>query len=412
MKWRILAGLVLAGIAAAFALHARDPVFWGRYLALLGSPAFELSPEHYAPRERIAGREEPRPPAVTPEEESLERAALEAAADYAGAHGSRALIVSRGGHIVFERYWQGTGFDTVVDARELAATLTALAVGIAIGEGRIRSLDEPVASFLTEWRDDARGAITVRQLLNMSSGLAPSSETLLPWSDGVRERLGSDIAAVHLRRPLAGTPGETWAYKRSDPQLLALILERATGMRFAEYLSDRLWRRLGAADAEVWIDRPAGYAHATCCLLARQGDWIRLGQALADDGVYLAGELLPPGWVRRMREPAPGFAGFGMQVWLGASVSETDAGKNPMLGRAAEPFAADDAFFLAATGGHRLWVVPSLRIAILRTGGGAPARSDWDETRIPNLVIRAARDHVPEPAPGSGIDPAQFVPGH
>ena len=90
----------------------------------------------------------------------------------------------------------------------------------------------------------------------------------------------------------------------ADAQLLALVLERATHQRYALYLSQVLWRRIGAADAWLRLDHPGGAAHADCCLLARQGDWIRIGQLLLRDGNYRGDEVIRPGWVTLMRTPS------------------------------------------------------------------------------------------------------------
>ena len=126
----------------------------------------------YEPREQVAGGNQPPAPRMTPASEQLDPQALEAAADYAGQHGSLALIVSRHGYIVFERYWAGTSFDTPVDGQSLTPLLAALATGVAVSHRLIGWPDEPVGAFISEWAGDARGAITVRNLLQMTSGLA------------------------------------------------------------------------------------------------------------------------------------------------------------------------------------------------------------------------------------------------
>ena len=151
-----------------------------------------------------------------------------------------------------------------------------------------------------EWGADARGAITVRNLMQMSSGLAPQASLEVP-----------DLTAAVLSRPLAGSPGVTRVEQPADPQLLALALERATQQRYAEYLSTVLWRRLGAADAWLWLDHPGGTAHADCCMFAHQGDWIRVGQLLLRDGNYRGTEVIRRGWVSLMRAPAKSDPDFG-----------------------------------------------------------------------------------------------------
>jgi CubicO group peptidase (beta-lactamase class C family) len=344
--------------------------------------------EQHPPRELLAGGNEPPAPRVAPELELLDRRALEAAAGYAGEHGSRALIVSRHDHIVFERYWQGTGFDTLADAQSFTPLLAALAAGVAISHRRIGWPDEPIGAFITEWSQDPRGAITVRDLLQSSSGLARAA---------TRDS-GTDLIAAALSEPLAGTPGITRLEQPADAQLLALVLERASGARYAAYLSQALWRRIGAGDAWLRLDRPGGAAHADCCLLARQGDWIRIGQLLLRDGNYRGDEVIRPGWVTLMRTPSRGDPRYGAYLRLGSPAAP---------GR--EPYAARDLFAVQGEGGNRLWLVPSLQIAILRA---APAGRDaeWDDSRIPNLIIRGARDYLPPAEPG--VDVSALVPAH
>ena len=344
--------------------------------------------QQHPPRELLAGGNEPPAPRVAPELESLDRRALEAAAGYAGEHGSQALIVSRHDHIVFERYWQGTGFDTLADAQSFTPLLAALAAGVAISHRRIGWPDQPIGALLIEWRQDPRGAITVRDLLQSSSGLARSA---------TRDS-GTDLVAASLSEPLAGTPGITRLEQPADAQLLALVLERASGERYAAYLSQALWRRIGAGDAWLRLDRPGGAAHADCCLLARQGDWIRIGQLLLGDGNYRGDEVIRPGWVTLMRTPSRGDPRYGAYLRLGSPAAP---------GR--EPYAARDLFAVQGEGGNRLWLVPSLQIAILRT---APAGrdADWDDARIPNLIIRAARDYLPPAQPGTDV--SALVPAH
>ena len=390
-KWIVLALAVVAVLACA-----RDPVFWHRYFLAISGSSVSL----YQPRELVAGGNEPAAPRVAPQLESLDPASLQSAADYAADTDSTALIVSRHDHIVFEKYWHGTGFDTVEDGQSLSRVVVALAAGVAVAQRQIHWPDEPIGHFIAQWKDDPRGAITVNQLLKMSSGLSAPEPSLAPWKASVRGALGSDIDAVHLAAPLAGKPGATWADQSADPQLAALVIERATGMRYAQFVSQALWRPLGAGDAWMWLDREGGTAHADCCMLARQGDWIRLAELLIKDGNYRGEEIIHPGWVARMLVPAHGNENYGSYIHLG---------KNTVAGT--EPYAVDDVFVIAGRGGNRLWVVPSMQIAILRMAPEARDALDFDDTRIPNLVMRGAHDYQP-PRARPGADISKLVPGH
>ena len=378
-KYAVLALAVLAVLAVA-----REPVFWKRYfLAVTGNsgPSSSL----YQPRERVAGSNQPPAPRVAPELEQLDAKALEAAAAYAAERDSSALIVSRHEHIVFEKYWHGTGFDTVADGQSFARVVAALAAGAALSQRKIHWPDEPIGYFIPAWHDEPRGEITVTQLLKMSSGLKAPEPSLNPWGASVRGALGPDVLATALAEPLANKPGSVWLEQAADPQLLALVIERATGMRYAEFVSEAVWRPIGAGDAWLWLDRPGGTAHADCCMLARQGDWIRIAELLVKDGNYRGEEVLRPGWIARMRSKA----------------SPTTA----------EPYAANDLFVVAGNGGNRIWVVPSMHLAIVRMGRLSRHASDWDDSRIPNLIIHSARDYLP-PQARPGADISKIVPGH
>jgi CubicO group peptidase (beta-lactamase class C family) len=379
---RRLVLVVLAALAVTVILRA--PTLWQRYqLARVRAEA-----ESYQPRELVQGGSRPPAPRMAPGTEQFDPKGLEDAAAYAGQHGSRALIVSRHGYIVFERYWQGTGFDTLTDAQSFTPLLAALATGIAMSHRMIGWPDEPVGVLISEWAQNPRGAITLRNLMQMSSGLRASASAP-----------AGELLASTLATPLESPPGTQRVDKSVDPQLLALALERATHQRYASYLSQVLWRRLGAGDAWLWLDRPGGTAHADCCMLGPQGDWIRLGELLLRDGNYQGAELIRPGWITLLRAPAKADPRYGAFVRL----AERSPGQ--------EPYATRDVFLVGGAGGNRLWLVPSLQIAILCTGARGGRDAAWDDSRVPNLIVRAARDYVPPPA-RPGADISSMVPGH
>jgi CubicO group peptidase (beta-lactamase class C family) len=341
----------------------------------------------YEPRELIAGGHQPPAPHMQPQSEQLDPEGLEAAAAYAGSHGSLALIVSRHGYIVFERYWHGTTFETLTDGGSFTALLAALATGVAMSHRMIGWPDEPIGAFIGEWAQDPRGAITVRNLMQMSSGLRP------------RAGAGSgDLLAWTLAAPLAYPPGTSHLEQPIDLQVLSLVIERATRQRYASYLSQILWRRLGAGDAWLWLDHAQGSAHAYCCMVARQGDWIRLAELLLREGNYQGAEIVRPGWVTLLRAPTKADPNYGASLHLAGRPASQ------------QPYAMPDLFVVGEERGNRLWLVPSLQIAILATAPKSARDADWDDSRVPNLVIGAARDNVrPGPPPA---DVSSMVPGH
>jgi CubicO group peptidase (beta-lactamase class C family) len=182
-----------------------------------------------------------------------------------------------------------------------------------------------------------------------------------------------------------------------DAPRLRAAIESGTGQSYPDYLSLRLWRRLNAAPAWIALPAAGAKAPADCCFHARVQDWLRVAMLLLDDGNFEGKALVPPGWVERMRRPtsADGRAGFGVELAAGA--------------HGAEPFAAEDLLFLRGPGRWRLWVVPSLRLALL-FGSNSAASPGWDETRLPNLVLRALSERPAQRSVGSQLQ--QLVPGH
>jgi len=399
----------VAVVAVAALGIAHQPLFWVRYLASRADSG-QMPMSLYEPRELVPGGNEPPAPRETPASESLDGRALEAAADYAATHDSQALIVMRHGYLVFERYWHGTDFNTLVDSQGLGRLVVALVTGRALADRKLGWPDEPVENLFPEWRNDRRGAITVHNLLQLSSGLVPPAPSCSPWSEAAREAYGQDVLASYLRRALDGAPGQRWRDQSADADLLAELIQRSTQTRYSLYVSQALWRRIGAADAWIWLDRPGGMPHADRGFIARQGDWMRVAEVVLTGGRYQGKQVLLPRWVPFLLQPAASRADYGAYVRVGTAAASADS-----------PYAVKDVI-LASGGGNRLWMIPSLQIAILRTGrtpgdggrsggGSSHAMTDWDDSRIPNLIVSGVRDRSPA-ATQSGIDVSTLVPQH
>lgn len=392
--------LVVVGIAVV--TFAGNPLYWKRrVLSSLHSPS-GLPAMYYEPSERIEGTDEGgEPPRVAPELEKLGAESLQAAVDYAGSRNTLALIVGRHGHIAFERYWDGASFNTLIDAGSFNATLTALMVGVAMYDRKIALVTEPVSNYIESFRTADRADITLEDLLHGASGLGASE--IDPWAASRRAQLAHDIRSECLELAYGEPRVGTWAPRPCDVQLLAHIIERASGQQYSAYVSSQLWKPIGARDAYLMLDREGGMAHASCCLRARLGDWMRIGELLATDGKSGGQQMLPPGWVRSMLTPARNNNRFGYQLWLGRPFK---AGEG-----ASEPYAAQDTFVLKGHGKTRLWIVPSMGLTILRVGTNDEDDADWDDSVIPNLIVRGAADYVPKSGK-PGVNLSDLVPNH
>ena len=378
-----LAALLLGFLPAT--LGGYGP-YWKRYsTAFLTNP---LSPAYwwYEPLERVpGGGVRPIPPA---EGDIFDAQVRDAAIEYAGAHSTHALLVLYRGELALEHYWEGAASDTLIAAHSMTKTLPALMLGHAIADGFITSPDEPAAKYLPEWDTEERRGITIRDLANMASGVQESYD-FSPRSLRMQRTMGVDIVPANLQVEVKHPPGTVFAHFNPNSQLLGVIIQRASGRRFSQYLSEKLWRPLGAHDGFLFVDQPGGMVHTDCCMWAAVSDWARLGEMLRRGGTVGGVSVLPEGWVAAVTEPSKANSNYGMQIWLGNRHEENrryDPSLDTFANLHSEPFVARDIFYLDGLGKQRVYIIPSRELVIVRVGKGS---SDYDDARLPNLFTRA-----------------------
>lgn len=340
----------------------------------------------YRPRQPVPGIGPQALPLAKAETTEIPPAALQRASDFAAAQNSVALLVMHRDRLVLEQYWQGHQATDLVNSMSMVKTLLALLIGVAIEEGKITSIQDSVGTYIEEWANDPRGDITLADLLYMQSGLRNDDRIDTLRSDLVQLYGGSDAPKVALGIPLQGSPGTVFDYSNFNSQILSIVLERATGDSFGDYLSHRLWRPLGAADGFLWLDRPGGHAKPFCCFFATAQDWVRLGQMLLHGGKVGETQVIPAGWLRQMLIESPLEPTFGLHIWLKARTADY-----PQVNLASSaPFAADT-FYLDGRHHQRVYVIPSEELVIVRIGEEPPA---WDDAVIVNVLVEGLRSQA------------------
>lgn len=361
-----------------------DFTFWKR---LVTAPVSDMATavDWYAPLETVPGSSGAQWRSTTdPVLSSSTQAAL---IEYGTQTGSVALVVWYDGELILENYWPGYTKESLTDPASMHKTVNAMLVGVAIERGIIPSVDAKAALWLTEWRDDARAEITVKQLLQMASGLALVPFDPNPFGKYFRTLLGTDLIPVYLEIPAEKPAGSEFAYNNVNAQALGILLQRAAGTRYAQLLSDALWSKLGVGDAYLWLDTEGGMPRTFCCLQTTARGWVQVGRLFVERGQLEGRQIVPSDWIDAMRQPSAGNPNYGYQTWLGTEYVAERAYNRTVAVTAhhSEPFLADDVVFLDGFGGQRVYVIPSLRLIIVRTG--AP-QLDWDDARLPNLILR------------------------
>jgi len=359
----ILTAIVLLLGSLAVGVLTADLPFWRRAVDLPLAPGASYVPTVFAVGAPPVVRADPTG--------AFDAVELERAAERARAAGALGLLVERGGIVEYERYFGGARPGTLLPADFLARPLAAVAVGLAHADGRIASLDDKVAKYLTEWSEDPRGSITVRQLLNETSGLergADASKVLVShpfanWSRlpkfatsrGIRLIIGNDYETTALGFRSVHEPEGFFNVSPVNSQLAAIVVQRATGMRFEHWLEQKLLRPASIAGIELQLDRKSGMAAAHCCVRAD-------GRSAAVIASLLRGAdapgVLPAGWAAEMRKGSHANPDFGLQL-------QHLADRSP------------DVYQLGGAHGGVAWLVPSESLSV---------------------VMLAPRDAIPAPA--------------
>lgn len=352
----------------------------------------------YDPLESVPGDTDwqPLPVRVAPQRRSG-ATALVVMRDYAELNRSSSLLVWVDGAVEGEFYFGDTTRESLIVSKSLAKPLGAIAVGRAMQQGFIDSLDQAAADFIPAWRDTEKANITLRHLLGQRSGLLPQGRSSGPEDVLSRAYLHPAHDEVIINEyPLTHPPGSRYEYSNANSELVAPIVEAATGVEYEEWVSREVLAAIGAMGGEVWMNRRGGTAHSGCCMLLPAESYLRLAVLLLNDGVWEGERLLPEGYVAAMRSPSEQNPHAGLGVYLGQPYIERRGAANPEVeyGRTlhSEPYLADDLFLFDGNSNQVAYIVPSQKMVILRTGAWAPAEPEWDNARLPNLLLSDLMD--------------------
>jgi len=223
--------------------------------------------------------------------------------DYMAEDRVAGLLILKDGKVVLEDYELGTGPETRWISFSMAKSVSSTLVGAAVKQGLIASIDDPVTKYVPGLKGGVYDNVSVRNLLQMASGVKWDETYTDPRSD--RRRLlelqlagkPGTIVSFMKELPRAGAPGTIWNYSTGESFLVGALIEGATHKPLATYLSETLWSRLGMEkDATWWLESPGGMGLAGSGLGATLRDYARFGQFVLEDGVIGGERIVPAGW--------------------------------------------------------------------------------------------------------------------
>jgi CubicO group peptidase (beta-lactamase class C family) len=300
-------------------------------------------------------------------EAAIDVAFAEPAGDGDRIRQTKAVLIAHEGRLIAERYAAGYGPDTPMLSWSMAKSVLAAVVGIAVSDGRL-ALHEPAA--VPEWRDaaDPRRAITLDQLLRMSSGLA-FDETYGAINDVSRMLFTEpDVGAYAAAKPLASAPDTAWSYSSGTSNVVARILRDTLGgyEEFARYAHERLFAPALLRSAFFEADA-SGTPIGSSFVFMTPRDWARFGELHRNDGVVDGVRVLPQEWVRYVTTPTPRApkGQYGAHWWLNAG-DPAGSDNRPW------PELPSDAYAARGHSGQWVLVIPSRSLVIVRLGMSFP----------------------------------------
>ena len=212
---------------------------------------------------------------------------------------SVAFLVVKNDSVLVERYWGGFGKESLTNSFSMAKSIVSLLIGCAIQDGYIESVDQSIFDFLPELTPFNGNDVTIKHLLEMSSGFDWLENYKRPISVTAKAYYGSNLKDLVLNRRFVSPPGKEYVYNSGNTQLLGVVLERAVGKSVSSFASDFLWSKLGAKNDAKWtLDYKGGVEKTFCCFNSTARDFSKVGLLMLKKGVSVSGEkVLSPEYI-------------------------------------------------------------------------------------------------------------------
>lgn len=270
----------------------------------------------------------------------------------------RGVVVLRDGRVVAERYYNGERANDLHDIRSAGKSVTALLVGIAIDRGKIRSVDDTVATYWPEARGSAIGDVSLANVLTMRSGLAAFDED--PASPGNEDKLdvAPDPLAFLRSIPRVDAPGSRYRYNSLTAYTAGIVVTKATGRSLADFARTSLFAPLGIRRWQ-WAPDAAGFTKGQGNLSLTTREFATIGEMVRGDGVYHGRRIVSASWIRSALAPKvaisrndPYADGYGY-FWYS---------KVQQIGGKPVPVS-----FASGNGGNKIYVIPSHHMVVAIT---------------------------------------------
>ena len=218
---------------------------------------------------------------------------------------TKSFLVIKNDSIVFEKYYDGYDENSLSNSFSVAKSIVVSLMGKAIMEGKIKGLDQPVSDYFNEYKEGLASELTVGDLASMSSGMKWNEKYYSVINITSESYFTDDLRSVILRQKIIDKPGQSFRYSSGDTQLLAMVIEKATGTTLSDYLSEKFWKPMGAENNALWqLDSDNyGMEKAYCCIASTARDFARFGKLYINNGKWGNEIILDSSFVELATKP-------------------------------------------------------------------------------------------------------------
>ncbi|WP_396198706.1 serine hydrolase domain-containing protein [Flavobacterium sp.] len=216
-----------------------------------------------------------------------------------------AFLIIKNDSIWHESYFDGYTNTTKSNSFSVAKSIVSAALGKAIMQGKIKSLDQKVTDFFPKLKGKFANEVTVGDLSSMASGLSWDEKYYSPFSIVTRAYFDDQLKEVILGLSIKDKPGQEFRYLSGATQLLAMCIEKATGEYLSNYVSKHFWKPMGAENEALWQldEADTGIEKAYCCIASTARDFARFGKLYKQNGVWNGKQILAPSFVEKSLQP-------------------------------------------------------------------------------------------------------------
>lgn len=235
--------------------------------------------------------------------------------------GTVAYVIIKNDSLIYEAYYDNYSENSKSNSFSMAKSYVCGLLGKAIMEGYIENLEQPVGDFFPQYSEGLSSKVTVGDLASMASGSSWKENYYWPINITAKAYYGKELEETIFGVSTVKTPGQSFEYSSGDTQLLAMVIEKATGKKLYDYLSESLWIPLESENDALWqIDSQTNdLVKAYCCIASNAKDFARLGKLYKDFGRWKGAQILDSAFVAKSIKPRfKDSPQYGYGFWLKA----------------------------------------------------------------------------------------------